>query len=654
MISVSNDFKNAMKQPIKELSAYIRIDENNQITSADDLISFKISAEAGLCKTAMRKAEIKLIGEHELLDKWVNIGFGVKINGTYEYLDYGSFLITKTSMSKDTEIMTVEGYDKMILSMKEYSLLDITYPVDLYTYTKTLCEVCGLELGNESFTTHNDWPIVKELWENIDGITYRDIFVQIAQTTASTCMISNDKVFFKPIYDTEETLTYSNLKKLTFEPLYGEINSVILSRTPQEDNIYLRDEESIEENGLTEFKIENNEIVDKNREDAITPIFNGLKGISYYPFEINTEGLGWYEIGDRFTVTNSLDEEHSCVLFNLNITVDGGIKETLKAVAETKTQTQYQYASSIQKRLKNAEIVVNKQENYINSLVSDMYGENGIVNEQYTEISQNINEINTSIQTAGGVNLLLNSVMFAHDENGIQNWETSGNGTIDFSDSSASVLAGGVSGHVFILNDKKATQRVRVKLDSDEILEEEKTYYTFSTKISKEINGTCYVKIFNSNEEHTISIGQGENPYFADYEIKALLPKDNYYDIEFYGSAGSNATFTDNMFTIGTYKKQWTQANGEIINTQVNLGINGVSVKSATSEGTETNITPFEFAGYTMINGVRKKVFTLNGDTTEVEKIKSTKEINMPPLKIVPMTSGTRKGWAFVPTGGDS
>lgn len=654
MISVSNDFKNAMKQPIKELSAYIRIDENNQITSADDLISFKISAEAGLCKTAMRKAEIKLIGEHELLDKWVNIGFGVKVNGTYEYLDYGSFLITKTSMSKDTGLMTVEGYDKMILSMKEYSLLDITYPVDLYTYTKTLCEVCGLELGNESFTTHNDWPIVKELWENIDGITYRDIFVQIAQTTASTCIISDDKVFFKPINDTEETLTYSNLKKLTLEPIYGEINSVILSRTPQEDNIYLRDEESIEKNGLTEFKIENNEIVDKNREDAITPIFNGLKGISYYPFEINTEGLGWYEIGDRFTVTNSLDEEHSCVLFNLNITVDGGIKETLKAIAETKTQTQYQYASSIQKRLKNAEIVVNKQENYINSLVSDMYGENGIVNEQYTEISQNINEINTSIQTAGGVNLLLNSVMFAHDENGIQNWETSGNGTIDFSDSSASVLAGGVSGHVFILNDKKATQRVRVKLDSDEILEDEKTYYTFSTKISKEINGTCYVKIFNSNEEHTISIGQGENPYFADYEIKALLPKDNYYDIEFYGSAGSNATFTDNMFTIGNYKKQWTQANGEIINTQVNLGINGVSVKSATSEGTETNITPFEFAGYTMINGVRKKVFTLNGDTTEVEKIKSTKEINMPPLKIVPMTSGTRKGWAFVPTGGDN
>lgn len=652
MISVSNDFKNAMKQPIKEISAYIRIDENNQITSADDLISFKISAEAGLCKTAMRKAEIKLIGEHELLDKWVNIGFGVKVNGTYEYLDYGSFLITKTSMSKDTGLMTVEGYDKMILSMKKYIPLYIDYPADLYSYTNALCGICDLELGNDSFTVNDDWPIEKELWENIDGITYRDIFTQIAQATASICIISDDKIYFKPITETEETLTYSNLKKLTLEPLYGEINSVVLSRTPQEDNIYLKDDESIEEYGLTEFKIENNEIVDKNREEAIVPIFEKLNGISYYPFEINTEGLGWYEIGDRFTVTNSLNEEHSCVLFNFSITIDGGIKETLKATAETKPQTQYQYATSIQKRLTNAEIIVNKQENYINSLVSDMYSENGVVNEHYTEINQSINEISTSIQTAGGTNLLLNSVMFAHDDNGVQSWDVTGNGTINFSDSSASVLAGGVSGHVFVLNDKKAVQRVRVKIDSEDIPENEKTYYTFSTKITKNINGTCYVKVYNSNEEYTINVGQGESPYFADYEIKALLPKDNYYDVEFYGSAGSDATFTDNMFTIGNYKKQWTQANGEIINTQVNLGINGVSVKSATSEGTETSITPYEFAGYTMINGVRTKVFTLNGDTTEVEKIKSKKEINMPPLKIVPITTGTRQGWAFVPTGG--
>ena len=90
MIAVSNDFKNAMKQPIKEIDAYI----NGSVTlnSAGDLISFKISCDSGMCKSAMRKLEAKYLGEHNLLGQWVHVGYGVKLpNGTYEYLDYALF-----------------------------------------------------------------------------------------------------------------------------------------------------------------------------------------------------------------------------------------------------------------------------------------------------------------------------------------------------------------------------------------------------------------------------------------------------------------------------------------------------------------------------------------------------------------------------------
>ena len=104
MIVVSNNFKTAMKQPIKELDAYIKLDEENKITSANDLISFKISCDTGMCKTAMRKLEGKYLGEHNLLGQWVHVGFGVKLpNGTFEYLDYGSFLITEITTVKIQE-----------------------------------------------------------------------------------------------------------------------------------------------------------------------------------------------------------------------------------------------------------------------------------------------------------------------------------------------------------------------------------------------------------------------------------------------------------------------------------------------------------------------------------------------------------------------
>ena len=651
MIAITNDFKTAMKQPIKELDAYIELDEDNKITSADDLISFKLSCDTSMCKTAMRKLEGKYLGEHNLLGQWVHVGFGVKLpNGTFEYLDYGSFLVTEITTVKDTGVTTIVGYDKMINSMTQYSKLDVEYPISLYEYTDLLCNKCGLILGNETFT-HAEWSITQELWENINGITYRDILVQIAQVTASTCIISNDdKVYFKPIYNTEETLTYDNMKKLKLEPMYGEINSVVLSRTPQEDNIYMRDDESIQINGLTEYKIENNEIIDKDRDNAMIPIYNALHGISYYPFETTTEGLGWYEIADNFDIINDTGDVFNTSLFNFSITIDGGIKEILKTVADTKTQTQYQYATTIGKRVKNTEIVVNKQEQYINQLVTDMYEEDGIINESLTSVYQNIENIVNSVQNSGGSNLIKNSVMFAYDtDNNPKDWEVTGDGNL-FIESSPDALANGsLSGHVFTLLDKKVSQMVLVKLDTEDIPADKKTYYTFSTKIKKDITGTCYVRLYNANEEYIIELKEGESSFYGDYEIKALLPKDTYYIVEFYGSADSNATFTDNMFAIGDYKTQWQQASGEIMNTQVNINIDGVLIKSSVYVGDYTVMSPLEFAGYSNINGTVTKVFSLNKDTTLVKKLEAEDEIKMLPIKIVPITTGDLKGWAFVP-----
>jgi hypothetical protein len=647
MINVSNNFKLAMKQPIKEIDAYINT-ENQSIKSADDLISYKISCDTDMCKTAMRKLEGKILGDYDLLGKWVNVGFGVRLaDRSFEYLDFGSFLITKITTSKDSGVTQIEGYDKMVLAMTEYTPLDINYPIGLYDYTVALCEHIGLEISNDTFV-NNDWVITQDLWENINGITYRDILVQIAQATASTCIINSDnQICFKYINQTNEELTYDNMFKLKLEPIYGEINSVVLSRTPQEDNIYLRDDSSIEVNGLTEFRIENNEIVDKDRDSAITPIYNTLHGISYYPFETTTEGFGWYEIGDSFIIVNDLDVEFNCVLFNHSITIDGGIREILKASATSKTQTQYQYATPMGKRIKNTEIITNKQQQTIDSLVSDMYDEDGIINENFTQIHQDIEKIITSVQNSGGANMLKNSVMFAYDNNGVPNeWTVEGAGTLSIQASAEAMSNGSLSGHTFTLNNKTIRQRVYVKPADGT---ENQSCYTFSTKIKKNTTGTCYVKIFNDNEEYRIDIPSGESVFYKDYEIKALLPSANYYDIELYGSTDSDATFTDNMFAIGEYRSQWQQASGEIMNTQVNINVDGILVKSSVYLGDYTIMSPLEFAGYSNINGITTKVFTINKDTTEVEKLKVKKGISMPPIKIVPVTTGNLLGWAFVP-----
>ena len=226
----------------------------------------------------------------------------------------------------------------------------------------------------------------------------------------------------------------------------------------------------------------------------------------------------------------------------------------------------------------------------------------------------------------------------------------SGDGQLLIQTDAESIGAGCVSGNSFTLLNKYVSQKVIVKQDSDSIPPDEKTYYTFTTKIKKNTTGSCYVKIYNTNEEYLITIPVGTSSFYGAYEIRDMLPKDTYYIVEMYGTSDANATFTDNMFSVGRYTTQWQQASGEIMNTQVNIDSKGVLVKSSVYDGDYTVMSPIEFAGYANINGTLTKIFTLNKDTTEVDKLKAKNGISMPPIKIVPIKTGARQGWAFVPS----
>jgi hypothetical protein len=645
-----------MKQPTKELQAYIIISGTSSMTDSDALQSYKISCDTGLLRTAMRKLEVTCLADYSALDKWVSAGFGVKTeSGVYEFINYGSFLVTETTTSKDTGVTTFVAYDKMINAMKKYDVLPIEYPISLYNYTVELCNACGLVLGSTSLPANNDLIVNGELWANINDITYRDIFTQIAQVSASTCVIgADDKVYFKPITSTGEVLTYDNMLKFKLEPLYGEVNSIVLARTPQEDNIALTNEASVEVNGLTEIKIENNEFADKDRDAAIGSIYDSLIGLSYYPFEVTTEGLGWYEIADGFTITNDGGEAFPTALFNYSITIDGSIKETFKTNAETKTQTQYQYASTA-KRVKNTEIIVNKQEQSIENLVTDMYSEDGVINENFTKVRQDIEKIENIVQYSGGNNLVKNSVMFAYDDKGVPSeWTSESTGTLVMGSDVEALNSGGVSGHSFTVNEKIVTQTITVKPDTDETTD--KTYYSLSIKIRKDTIGSCYVRLYNSVESHEITVPDGTSVFYKEYTLKELLPKENYYTLEI-SSIGCDATFTDCMLCTGKSTSQWTQANGEIMNTNVTIDINGLAVKRNTVLEDNTVVqdytimSPVEFAGYTKPSGAQNtiKTFSVNGEETFMKKAKFEDEFKMGGIKAVAVTEGDIQGWAFVP-----
>lgn len=646
MIVVSDKIKESYNKFTTQRKSYIQIGDNsffiqNLDVQADAYNDGNVigNAIAKIAKFDIETENVKGIEEFELFD-------GIWTGNQYEYISLGKFKLFDEEGTDDF-FSSITAYDKLIDFNKQYIPNLISFPISLYDFLKAICQQAGIELENASIPNGD-----KVLNENlfVENETLKLILNSICQISGNYAIISNNKLKLLLKGEEKIILSKSQISSPEFKRTTWKINQVILGMSDIEGEYSIRqDAEDIKINGIHKLVINDNPFVYSQdlREEYIDALFEQVKGFGYEAFNTNWEGLSYVELGDLLEI-----DGHESIVLRYNIKSPNGLESTLEAPSIIDSVVTYvDNSNSIKNHQKRTEYKVNKHEQYIEQLVSDMYEEDGVINENFTKILQDIENIINNVQNSGGSNLIKNSVMFAYDNEYIPNdWEVEGEGTLNIQSSSEAYSAGSLSGHIFTLNDKIVRQKIDVKVDNNDSIE--KIYYTFNTKIKKGLDGNCYVKIYNSIEEYLIELQEGEESFYGDYEIKGLLPKDSYYIIEFYGSADSNATFTDNMFAIGEYKSQWQQANGEIMNTQVNINVNGVLVKSSIYQGDYTIMSPLEFAGYSKINGTITKVFSLNKDVTLVKKLEAEDEIKMIPIKVVPITSGDLQGWAFVPSGG--
>lgn len=652
--------KTAFKQNVKRakvICGNIEINEENYLSNLV-IEEQRYISDYGFVGTATaRKLELNFLdsaGNINLENQELTVKIGAEYNGQTYYINYGNFMVDKAPERDETSgKVRVVAYDYMKRFDKPYES-SVTYPCTLLQVLQDVCTQANVVLGTTDFA-NNDFIVENNQFE---GYTLRQVLQNIGKCAFSWARIGQDNrlyLDFSLVADNTETLTrddyyYDKFKKAM--EYYGPVNQVTYADSDIEgQEEMVQDQASITENGLKELVIYNNLFAyTVEKRTALIQAGTRLFGLRYMPIkQLDMKGLIYLDSRDVINIEISDGQTFTSRVFNHTIEYNGSTNDSIVTEGTSNNEEAYKNTATNIYQDEQTRLRVNKAEKNIDSLVSDMYEEDGLVHENFTQIYQDIDNISQSVQNSGGTNLIKNSVMFAYDSNGVPNeWDLSGSGTIAISSSTEALANGGISGHIFTLNDKTVKQTVTVKANSEGDLN--KVYYTFSTKIKKNLAGSCYVKLYNSQEEHTISIPVGTNAYYKEYVLEGLLPKENYYIVEFYGSSGSDATFTDSMLNIGETKRQWGQANGEIMNTQVNVNINGVLVKSSVYQGDYTVMSPLEFAGYSNINGVITKVFTINKDTTEVEKLKSRKSISMSPIKIVPITTGNLQGWAFVPS----
>ena len=204
---------------------------------------------------------------------------------------------------------------------------------------------------------------------------------------------------------------------------------------------------------------------------------------------------------------------------------------TIETFQIPETSTRHSRAGTIERRVRNAERYVDRVNGVVRDIVEEINDVNGVINENFTRVTQKIDGVTTAIQNSGGINLIKNSVMFAFDRNAMpRDWDVTGDGNLEMRASAEALNNGSISGHIFTLSNKTVRQRVTVRAN------DENTRYTFSTRIRKTEKGIARIRVFNENEEYLIELAEGESSFFGDYEIAGVMPTMNYFYIEFYGS----------------------------------------------------------------------------------------------------------------------
>jgi hypothetical protein len=325
------------------------------------------SAIVGLAIAGKAVAGVDMVTENTTI---VSTKFGVKASSDtdYSYVEFGTYIIKESKRDEESKTISLECYDLMLKSMIPYDLsLDYTQGVTVKDFLDAICDRLEWKKGYTTF--HNcDVFIDEEKYDISD--TFRDVLDDIAEVAGGTIGFVDDALTV--IYPTNsgEVIDEESLKSLTIGKKYGPINSVVLSRAPQEDNIYRKDPESIEQHGLTEIRIENNQIIDTHREDFMEGICNALFGLSFELYELESFGIGYLRFGDIFSIKTADGIEHKALMLCDDLQITQGVSETSKLEEPEITETDYSAASETDKTLRKTILRVDKQNNEITALVS--------------------------------------------------------------------------------------------------------------------------------------------------------------------------------------------------------------------------------------------------------------------------------------------
>ena len=236
-----------------------------------------------------------------------------------------------------------------------------------------------------------------------ESTTDRQMISWIAELSGCIPIISRDGqslVFTRPTYKetvTESGKTYpsgayadkSKYKTLSAEPLYGSINAVSFGHADYDDAYVYQDDADVQANGLHEWQINDNPLVENDRTGIAPKVFAKIKGMKLYPFNL-TDFIDDYlfDINDGIQIKKK--DGTYITSYVLGMSTTSRIRSTFKAGTQDSSTADRNLVGSVKTDLKSVKLSVDHVNNQITALVKES-------DDKYSEFTQTINGIKGEI-----------------------------------------------------------------------------------------------------------------------------------------------------------------------------------------------------------------------------------------------------------------
>ena len=407
-----------MKLERKSGSSYAQIAD----IKSEDINELRYYFDGALYCSVMRCLEVKLKGNWTSKVKKGLLLDSVTLTLTHPEGDsariiYGGYIVAEEPEYDAAQNTTsVIAYDELYPSMQPYAMsLDWTNGITVKNYLIAILNKLGIAYDENSLKlmANADVKITSEKFIDIENdntesaYTYRDVLDEIAKASGVTFGFKNsiggDPFKLYAIKPTESgyIIDESNLHSVSVGAKYGPVKAVMLSREPQEDNVYLK-ADGYKSTDAT-VKISNVEIMEDTdnssyRENFIKGILSNVLNTEYYLYELDSFGIGFLNFGDIFTLKAcdreggvvGAEKSYKTIFMRTDMTIGNGIKEKSKLEAPQATSTDYAAASTTDKALKKTMLKVDKQEQRITALVKE-------TDEKYSKLTQTVDGFETEI-----------------------------------------------------------------------------------------------------------------------------------------------------------------------------------------------------------------------------------------------------------------